>query len=54
MAIVIFPTHSIHLVNAFPTLISFAFHPVSIEVGEQPIDIARASSVSVPFRGIVS
>lgn len=47
-------THCVYRVNPFPTFILLSFNPVPVEIGEQPVDVVRTSSISVPFSSIIS
>lgn len=47
-------THCIDGIDSFSTFVSFALDPVTIEIGEQSIDIICSRRVSIPFGGIIS
>lgn len=47
-------TYGVNGVDILPTLVSFSSNPMSVQIGEQTIDVVCAGGVSVPFGGIVS
>jgi len=46
-------TYSVDGIDTFPALIPFSFHPVSVEIGEQSVDIIGSRRVPVPLPGVV-
>lgn len=45
--------YRVNRINTLSSLISFSLHPVPIQISEETIDVVRASSITVPFSGIV-
>ena len=47
-------TYSVDGINALSTFVSFAFDPVSVQIGEQSVDVVGTGCVTIPFLRIVS
>lgn len=47
-------THDVDDVDVFAPFVLFAFDPVAVEVGEEPVDVGSAGGVPVPLAGVVA
>jgi hypothetical protein len=46
-------THSVDGVDSFAAFVLLATHPVTVQVGEQPVNVVGTGRVAVPFAGII-
>ena len=53
MSVLTVATNRVYRVDALPTFVPFPFHPVSIEIREQSVDIVCARGVPLPLASIV-
>jgi hypothetical protein len=54
---VLLPLHQregVHNIDSLPPFIFFSFHPMSIQICKEAIDVISAGSVSIPFSGIIA
>lgn len=47
-------TDDVDDVDVFAAFVLFAFDPVAVEVGEEPVDVGSAGRVAVPLAGVVA
>ena len=47
-------THCINGIDSLSTFVPFAFNPVTIEIGEQSVNVIRSCRVPIPFACIIS
>ena len=46
-------THCVDGVNTFPALVPLPFHPVSVEISKEPVNIIGTRGVPIPFPSVV-
>ena len=47
-------THCINGIDSLSTFVPFTFNPVTIEIGEQSVNVIRSCRVPIPFACIIS
>lgn len=47
-------TDRIDRINCFSTFISFSFHPMSVEICEETVNVVGACCVTQPFHSIIA
>ena len=46
-------TYCVDRIDTLPALVPFSFHPVSVEISEQSVDIIGSRRVPIPLPGVV-